>query len=50
MFVWGRKFSLKDRVANQWPKTLAESVTIVAVSDEVVEKYGPYGKNKNKQT
>lgn len=41
---------MKNRVANQRPKTLAKSVTIGAVSGEVLEEeYDLYGKDKKKQ-
>ena len=42
-FVWGLRFALKDRVANQRPRTLAEAVAIACVSGEDLnEQFGPW--------
>ena len=42
-FVWGLRFALKDRVANQRARTLAEAVAIACVSKEVLdEQFGPW--------
>ena len=51
-FVWALRFALKDRVASQRPKTLAEAVAIACVAEDVLaEQYGPMNKkdkDKNK--
>ena len=49
-FVWGLRFTLKDRVVNQRPQTLANAVAIACLSEEVLdEQYGPLQKKeKNK--
>ena len=48
--MWGLRFTLKDRVVNQRPQTLANAVAIACLSEEVLdEQYGPLQKKeKNK--
>ena len=51
-FLWGLRFALKDRVVNQRPQTLAQTVEIACLSEEVLnEQYGALQKkDKGKGT
>ena len=40
-FLWGLRFALKDRVVNQRPQTLAQTVEIACLTEEVLnEQFG----------
>lgn len=47
MFVWARRFALKDRVASHRPRILVKAVTIACVAKEVLtEQYGHLNKKE----